>query len=71
MIRNQFDRLGRRNMAETLCLLWSIQVRALTITHQLMSTNTLKDEEGVKLMKPKVEEIKTNIENIIKKITKK
>jgi hypothetical protein len=36
-----------------------------------MATNTLKDEEGVKIMKPKIEEIKVQVENIIKKITKK
>jgi Mn-dependent DtxR family transcriptional regulator len=36
-----------------------------------MATNTVKDEEGVKIMKPKVEEIKTQVETIIKKIIKK
>lgn len=36
-----------------------------------MNTNTVKDEEGVKVMKPKFDELKTQIETIIKKITKK
>ena len=56
---------------ETCLLLWSIKVRALTITHQLLSTNMTKDEEGNKIWKPKIEELKLEVEKFIKKITKK
>ena len=66
MIRSQWDLMGTRMLVESMTLYKSIDVRALTITQQLLTQNTLKDDEGVKIMKPKIEELKTQTEKLIK-----
>ena len=63
--------MGTRMLVENMTLYKSIDVRALTLTQQLLTQNTLKDEEGVKIMKPKIEELKTQTEKLIKQVIMK
>lgn len=60
--------MGTRMLVESMTLYKSIDVRALTLTQQLLTQNTLKDDEGVKIMKPKIEELKTQTEKLIKQV---
>ena len=50
MIRSQWDLMGTRMLVESMTLYKSIDVRALTLSQQLLTQNTLKDEEGIKII---------------------
>ena len=57
-------------MLESYTLLDAINVRHLTITHQILALGTLKNEEGVKLNKEHIDNVKLKIDDIIKRIRK-
>jgi hypothetical protein len=53
-----YDLWGKKNMLENQNLFDSIKIRGLTIYYQLLGKCTLKDEEGNKIHKTLIEELK-------------
>lgn len=55
-------------MKENQNLLDSIRIRSLTVTHQILALSTRKNDEGEKVHKAEIENIKTEIEAWLKKV---
>lgn len=67
-VREQIGLWGDRNMQECQNYFDSIQIRYLTMVHQILATGKLKNEEGVKVLKEDVEKIKTEVEALLKRV---
>lgn len=50
--------LGQKLMLESSNLMDSVQVRALDIVRQLLASGKAKDDDGVKIFKEPIEEVK-------------
>jgi len=70
MIKSQLELIGKRNQADCLTLYYSIHIRTLAITHQIMALSKAKTEEDESIFKDEIADIKTEIDKYIKKIRK-
>ena len=68
MIKSQLDLIGRRNQLDDHTLYYSIKIRGMCITHQIMALSKKKDEEGNQIYKDEIADIKTMMDKYIKKI---
>lgn len=67
-VKEQFGLWGTKTMKENQNLLDSIRIRTLTITYQVLALSTRKNDEGEKVHKAEIENIKTEIEGWLKKV---